>query len=45
MYYLLAMLIPMLLVIYCNDNKKYNADEAFKLIGMTILVGMVFHKE
>ena len=43
MYYLLAMLIPMLLVIYCNDNKKYNADEAFKLIGMTILVGMVFH--
>ena len=43
MYYLFAMLIPMLLVIYCNDNKKYNADEAFKLIGMTILVGMVFH--
>lgn len=43
MYYLLAMIIPMLLVIYCNDNKKYNADEAFKLIGMTILVGIVFH--
>ena len=29
-YYLLTILVPMLLVIYCNDNKKYNADEAFK---------------
>lgn len=43
-YYLLTLLIPMLAVIYCNDNKSYNADEAFKLIGMTILVGTVFHK-
>ena len=43
-YYLLTILVPMLLVIYCNDNKKYNADEAFKLIGMTFLVGTVFHK-
>ena len=39
----LTLLIPMLTVIYCNDNKKYNADEAFKLIGMTILIGTVFH--
>lgn len=44
MYYFLTLLIPMLAVIYCNDNKKYNADEAFKLIGMTALVGTVFHK-
>ena len=43
-YYVLTLLIPMLLVIYCNDNKKYNADEAFKLSGMTILVGLVFHR-
>lgn len=42
-YYILTLLIPMLMVIYCNDNKKYNADEAFKLIGMTILIGTVFH--
>lgn len=42
-YYLLTLLIPMLAVIYCNDNKKYNADEAFKLIGMVILIGTVFH--
>lgn len=43
-YYFLTMIIPLLAVIYCNDNKKYNADEAFKLIGMTYLVGTVFHK-
>ena len=43
-YYLLTLLIPMLAVIYCNDNKAYNADEAFKLVGMTILIGTVFHK-
>lgn len=42
-YYLLTLLIPSLAVIYCNDNKRYNADEAFKLIGMTVLVGTVFH--
>ena len=42
-YYILTLLIPMLTVIYCNDNKIYNADEAFKLIGMTILIGTVFH--
>lgn len=42
-YYFLTMLLPMLAVIYCNDNKKYNADDAFKLIGMTILVGTIFH--
>ena len=34
----------MLAVIYCNDNKKYNSNEAFKLIGMTILIGTVFHE-
>lgn len=43
-YYLLTILLPMLAVIYCNDNKKYNADNAFKLIGMTILVGTIFHQ-
>lgn len=43
-YYFLTMIIPLLAVIYCNDNKKYNADEAFKLIGMAYLVGTVFHK-
>lgn len=43
-YYLLAFLIPMLAVIYCNDNKKYNADESFKLSAMVILVGTVFNK-
>lgn len=43
-YYFLTLIIPMLAVIYCNDNKKYNADEAFKLIGMTILVGTIFNK-
>ena len=43
-YYFLTMIIPLLAVIYCNDNKKYNADEAFKLIGMTYLVGTVFYK-
>lgn len=42
-YYLLTFLIPFLAVIYCNDNKKYNADDAFRLIGNTILVGTVFH--
>ncbi len=43
-YYFLGMLIPMLLVIYCNDNKKYNADDAFKLVGMLILLGTFFHE-
>lgn len=43
-YYLLTFLLPMLMVIYCNDNKKYNADEAFKLSGMTILIGTIFHQ-
>ncbi len=43
-YYSLALLLPMLAVIYCNDNKKYNSNEAFKLIGMTILIGTVFHE-
>ena len=43
-YYLLTGLIPMLAVIYCNDNKKYNADEAFKLIAMALLVGTFFHQ-
>lgn len=43
-YYFIAILLPMLLVIYCNDNKKYNADDAFKLIGMAILIGTVFNK-
>ena len=43
-YYLLGALLPFLAVIYCNDNKKYNADEAFKLVGMLFLVGFVFHK-
>lgn len=44
LYYFLTFLIPMLTVIYCNDNKKYNADDAFKLIGMAILIGTVFHE-
>lgn len=43
-YYFLTILLPALAVIYCNDNKKYNADEAFKLIGMTLFLGMIFHK-
>ncbi len=43
-YYFLTILLPMLAVIYCNDNKKYNADDAFKLIGMTILIGTIFHQ-
>ena len=43
-YYFLAIIIPMLAVIYCNDNNKYNADEAFKLIAMCILIGTVFNK-
>lgn len=43
-YYLLTLLLPMLAVIYCNNNKKYNADDAFKLIGMATLIGTVFHK-
>lgn len=43
-YYFLTFLLPMLAVIYCNDNKKYNADDAFKLIAMTILVGTIFHE-
>lgn len=42
-YYLLTFLIPFLAVIYCNDNKKYNADDAFKLVGMTALVTTVFN--
>lgn len=43
-YYFLTLLLPMLAVIYCNNNKKYNADDAFKLIGMTILIGTIFHE-
>src|SRR5574344_157808 len=43
-YYLLTFIVPMLLVIYCNDNDKYNADDAFKLISMTLLIGIVFHE-
>ena len=43
-YYVLTFILPMLAVIYCNDNKKYNADEAFKLAGMTFLIGIVFNK-
>lgn len=43
-YYILTLLLPMLAVIYCNDNKKYNADEAFKLSAMTILLGTIFNK-
>ncbi len=43
-YYFLTMLVPLLAVIYCNDNKKYNADEAFKLIGMTMLIGTIFYE-
>ena len=43
-YYLLILLLPMLAVIYCNNNKKYNADDAFRLIGMSVLIGTVFNK-
>lgn len=43
-YYFLTLLLPSLAVIYCNDNKKYNADEAFKLIGMTLFIGSIFHR-
>lgn len=43
-YYFMVILFPMLLVIYCNDNSKYNADEAFKLIGMMLLIGTIFNK-
>lgn len=43
-YYALTFLIPMGLVIYYNDNKKYSADDAFKLISMTLLLGCVFHE-
>lgn len=43
-YYFVSLLLPMLMVIYCNDNKKYNADDAFKLIGMLILAGTFFHQ-
>lgn len=43
-YYFLTFIIPFIAVIYCNDNNKYNADEAFKLIGMAILVGTLFNK-
>lgn len=43
-YYLLAFLLPFVLVIYCNNNSKYNADDAFKLIGMSLLIGSVFNK-
>ena len=43
-YYLLTLLLPMLAVIYCNNNKKYNADDAFRLIGMAVLIGTVFNK-
>lgn len=44
MYYLLTFLIPSLIVIFCNDNKKYNADDSFKLSGMCLLIGVVFHE-
>ena len=43
-YYVLTLILPMLAVVYCNDNKKYNADEAFKLSAMAILVGTIFNK-
>lgn len=43
-YYFLTLLLPMITVIYCNDNNKYNADEAFKLIAMTMLVGTICHE-
>lgn len=43
-YYVISFLIPMLAVIYCNDNKKYNADDAFKLISNVLLVGTFFHE-
>ena len=42
-YYLLTLLVPMLAVIYCNNNDKYNADDAFKYIGMSMLIGTVFN--
>lgn len=41
--YLIAFLLPFILVIYCNDNSKYNADDAFRLVGMSVLIGYVFH--
>lgn len=43
-YYFIAFLVPMLAVIYCNNNKKYNADDAFKLIGNVMLVGTFFYE-
>ena len=43
-YYILTFLLPMLAVIYYNDNKKYNADDSFKLIGMTLFLGTIFHE-
>ena len=43
-YYLLSALIPMIMVIYCNDNNKYSADDAFRLIGMVFLIGTIFNK-
>ena len=43
-YYFIGLLFILLLVIYCNDNKKYNADDAFKLVGMIALIGSVFHE-
>lgn len=43
-YYFIALLLPMLMVIYTNDNEKYNADDAFKLVGMLIFIGTFFHK-
>lgn len=42
-YYFLTILLPFLAVIYCNDNKKYNADDAFKYISMTLLIGSVLN--
>ena len=42
-YYYLSFLLPFLAVIYCNDNERYNADDAFKYIAMTLLIGIVFH--
>lgn len=43
-FYFISFLLPMIAVIYCNDNKKYNADDAFKLIGMLILIGTFFYE-
>ena len=36
-YYFITLLLPALAVIYCNNNKKYNADDAFKLTAMIIV--------